>query len=252
MRRTAAILRGLGLVVWTYGLMAAMGLVLAPVAALGPRAWTRAFVRLYVRLVLVGARLICGLRTEIRGTPPRGPALIAAKHQSFLDILMLISALERPRFVMKRSLLWAPVLGFYARRIGCVAIDRSRGREAMAAMLAAQATETEADGQLVIYPQGTRVAPGARVSWKWGVAGLYEAAGGPCTPVATNAGAFWPRKGVARWPGTAVLEFLPEIEPGLDAPAFMARLEREVETASDALLAEALRARDQDAPTARG
>lgn len=242
MSGTAETVRGLILVVWTYGLMGVMGLALAPVAALGPRLWTRRIVRLYCRIVLVSARLICGLRSEIRGEVPRGAVIVAAKHQSFLDILMLVSVLERPRFVMKRSLLWAPVLGFYARRIGCIAIDREKGREAMREMLEAKAAERELDGQLVIYPQGTRVTPGVRAPWRPGVSVLYAAAGEPCVPAATNAGVFWPRKGVARRPGTAVLEFLPAIPPGLGGAALLARLRGEVEAASEALLEEARRA----------
>jgi 1-acyl-sn-glycerol-3-phosphate acyltransferase len=237
----AETVRGFVLVIWTYGLMGAMGLALAPVAALGPRLWTRRIVRLYCRIILASARLICGLRSEIRGEVPRGAVIVAAKHQSFLDIIMLVSVLERPRFVMKRSLLWAPVLGFYARRIGCIAIDRDKGREAMKAMLEAKRAERELDGQLVIYPQGTRVTPGVKAPWRPGVAVLYEAAEEPCVPAATNAGVFWPRKGVARRPGTAVLEFLPAIPAGLGGAALLARVRGEVEAASDALLEEARR-----------
>ncbi|MFO7856732.1 MAG: lysophospholipid acyltransferase family protein [Paracoccaceae bacterium] len=242
MSGTAETVRGLVLVLWTYGLMGAMGLALAPVAALGPRLWTRRIVRFYCRIILASARLICGLGSEIRGEVPRGAVIVAAKHQSFLDIIMLVSVLERPRFVMKRSLLWAPVLGFYARRIGCIAIDRSKGREAMREMLEAKAAERELDGQLVIYPQGTRVAPGVTAPWRPGVAVLYDAAEEPCVPVATNAGVFWPRKGVARRPGTAVVEFLPPIPAGLGGAALLARLRDEVEAASGALLEEARRA----------
>lgn len=226
--------RGLILVIWTYALMAAMGLACAPIALVAPRRTVIGIVRLYCRLVLGAARLLCGLRWETRGETPRSDVIVASKHQSFLDILILVRVLDQPRFVMKKSLVWAPVLGFYARRIGCVAVDRGARARAVRAMV----QETSADGhagQLVIYPQGTRVPPGAPAPYKVGVAALQEALALPCVPAATNAGLFWPRKGVWRKPGLAVVEFLDPVPPGLPRPELMAKLEREVEAASDRL-----------------
>lgn len=231
-------LRGLIHILWTYALMAVMGLACAPVVAVAPRSWTLTIVKLYVRLVLGGARLICGLRHEVRGEVPRGEVIVASKHQSFLDILIIVRALDRPRFVMKKSLVWAPVLGFYARRMGCVAVDRGARGRAVREMLARTSAHREA-GQLVIYPQGTRVPPGAMAPYKVGVAALQEALAVPCAPAATNAGLFWPRKGVWRKPGTAVVEFLEPVPPGLPRRALMDKLQREVEAASDALMREA-------------
>ena len=94
-------------------------------------------------------------------------------------------------------------------------------------------------GQLIIYPQGTRVAPGAMKSYKVGTGLLYQQLGQPCTPAATNVGLFWPRTGIYRKPGLAVVEFLPEIAPGLAVEPFMAELERVIEGASNRLMAEA-------------
>jgi 1-acyl-sn-glycerol-3-phosphate acyltransferase len=218
--------------------MAVMGLPCTPVVAVAPRRWTLAIIHLYIRLVLGGARLICGLRHEVRGEVPRGEVIVAAKHQSFLDILIIVHALDRPRFVMKKSLVWAPVLGFYARRIGCVAVDRGARGRAVREMVARTSADGE-PGQLVIYPQGTRVPPGAAAPWKVGVAALQEALALPCVPAATNAGLFWPRKGIWRRPGTAVVEFLAPVAPGLPRKALMDKLQREVEAASDALMEEA-------------
>ena len=239
----AAWVRGLVLVIFTYGLMAVMGLALAPAAALGPRGTARWAVRRYCGIVLAAARAICGLRTEVRGTVPTGEVVVAAKHQSFLDIIILARVLPAPRFVMKKSLVWAPVLGFYARRIGCVAIDRAARGRALRQMVRETAADREAASQLVIYPQGTRVPPGADMPYKAGAAALCEALGAPCVPAATNAGLFWPRKGIARFPGTAVVEFLAPIPPGLDSATLTGRLRREVEAASDRLMAEAGRGR---------
>lgn len=188
-----------------------------------------------------------GLRTEVRGTPPRGEAMIAAKHQSFLDIILIFGAVPAGKFIMKRELMWAPVLGLYALRIGCVPVDRGKRSAAIRQMVADVARGRQAPGQLIIYPQGTRIAPGVRAPYKIGTGVLYEELGQTCVPAATNVGLFWPRRGIYRKPGLAVVEFLPPIEAGLKKREFMARLEREVEGASNRLMREAgLDAEDRD------
>ncbi|WP_126974843.1 lysophospholipid acyltransferase family protein [Frigidibacter oleivorans] len=196
-------------------------------------------VQTWCRWVRWSAERMLGLRTVIRGTVPTGEVLIAAKHQSFLDIILIVSAVPRPKFIMKRELLWAPILGWYAIRIGCVPVHRGRRGQAIQQMLADVETGRALPGQLIIYPQGTRVAPGAAMPYKPGTGALYSQLGQTCVPAATNVGLFWPRRGVLRRPGLAVVEFLPPIPPGLPLPEFMARLESEVETASDDLMAEA-------------
>jgi 1-acyl-sn-glycerol-3-phosphate acyltransferase len=193
----------------------------------------------YCRWVLWTLAWMTGLKTEVRGTPPTDEVMIAAKHQSFLDIMMIYNAVPRGKFIMKRELMFAPLLGQYALRIGCVPVNRGKRGAAIAKMLADVKSGKQQGGQLIIYSQGTRVAPGVKRPYKIGTGALYEQLGQPCVPVATNVGVFWPRHGILRKPGLAVVEFLPEIAPGLPRDAFMARLETEVETASDALMAEA-------------
>ncbi|MCE2747623.1 MAG: 1-acyl-sn-glycerol-3-phosphate acyltransferase [Rhodobacter sp.] len=193
----------------------------------------------YCRWVRWTARWMVGLRSEVRGTPPQGEALIAAKHHSFFDIILLFSALPRAKFIMKKELKWAPILGWYALRIGCVPVDRGKRGQAITAMMQAVQDGRQDPGQLIIYPEGTRTAPGAPPAYKVGSAVLYAQLGQDCVPAATNVGVFWPRHGFYRKPGLAVVEFLPPIAPGLPNDGFMAELERRIETASDALMAEA-------------
>jgi len=180
-----------------------------------------------------------GLRSEVRGEVPTGEVLIAAKHQSFFDIILIVSAVPRPRFIMKKELLRVPILGWYAVKIGCVPVDRGKRGRAIAKMLADVRSGAAEPGQLIIYPQGTRVAPGAYLPYKAGTGILYEQTGLPCVPAGTNVGLFWPRKGILRKPGLAVVEFLPVIAPGKPMPEFMAELEASVETSSGRLMAEA-------------
>lgn len=225
-------------VVQMYLAMAVLAVVFAP-WALFSRKGARVACKAFCRWVILTLRLLCSLRCEVRGTPPVGEAVIAAKHQSFLDIILIFNAVPAGKFIMKRELIYAPFLGQYALRIGCVPVDRGKRGAAIAKMKADVAAGAAEPGQLIIYPQGTRVAPGATMPYKVGTGLLYEQLGQPCFPVATNVGLFWPKRGVLRRPGLAVVEFLPPIAPGLPVPAFMARLEAEVESGSNRLLAEA-------------
>jgi 1-acyl-sn-glycerol-3-phosphate acyltransferase len=221
-----------------YAAMLIVALIVLPWAVVDRRG-ALAAVRMWCTWTRFSARWMIGLRTEVRGPVPEGEVLIAAKHQSFLDIILLGSVLPQPCFVMKQELRRVPVLGWFALRIGCIPVDRSRGAKAIQDMVKHVAQHRDEAGQIVIYPQGTRVAPGAHMPYKIGTGVLYNALGQACVPVAVNVGLFWPRKGVMRKPGLAVIEFLPEIPPGLPMRAFMARVEAEIEAASTALMAEA-------------
>lgn len=231
-------LRSLVFVIQIYLAMAVLGIVFAP-WALVSRKGAFAACKTYCHWVLWTARWMVGLRSEVRGTPPQDEVMIAAKHQSFLDILMIFQSVPAGKFIMKRELLWTPVIGIYAWRIGCVAVNRGQRGTAIKKMVADVETGRQKPGQLIIYSQGTRVAPGVKAPYKVGTAALYEQTGHGCVPAATNVGLFWPRKGILRKPGLAVVEFLPKIEAGLGRAEFMAQLEGEVEAASDRLMAEA-------------
>ncbi|MDA8585125.1 1-acyl-sn-glycerol-3-phosphate acyltransferase [Rhodobacteraceae bacterium] len=208
--------------------------------ALFSRTWAFRACHAWCAFVIWAARWMIGLKTEVRGKPPKGEVVIAAKHQSFLDIIMIYHAVPRGKFIMKRELMWAPLLGPYALRIGCVPVNRGKRGVAIEKMKQDVLKGRAEPGQLIIYPQGTRVAPGAKKSYKVGAGVLYQQLGQTCVPVATNVGYFWPKRGILRKPGLAVVEFLDPIELGLPVPEFMKVLEDVVETKSDALLAEAM------------
>lgn len=208
--------------------------------ALVDRRGAFAGVHVYCAWVRWTARVLVGLRSEIRGTVPAGEVLIAAKHQSFFDIILIASAVPRPKFVMKKELVWAPLLGLYALRIGCIPVDRGKKGRAIAALKDAVAAGADrVPGQLIIYPQGTRVAPGAKLPYKVGTGIIYQQLGQPCIPAATNVGVFWPKRGILRRPGCAVVEFMEAVPPGLSLSEVMATLEARIEDRSDQLMAEA-------------
>jgi 1-acyl-sn-glycerol-3-phosphate acyltransferase len=218
--------------------MPLIGLAFAPWAMFSKVGAYRAC-KTYARWCMWSARWLIGLRCEVRGDVPTGEVLVAAKHQSFLDIMMIFNALPRAKFIMKREILWMPVIGQYTKRMQMIAVDRGKRGKAIAKMLADVDAGRIEPGQIVIYPQGTRVAPGGKVPYKVGTAVLYEQLAQPCIPVATNAGYFWPRRGLYRRPGVAVVEFLAPIAPGQSRDAFIGKLEAGIETRSDALLADA-------------
>ena len=218
-------------------MMPVIGLIYAPWAMFSMNG-AYAACKGYSRWCMWTASWLIGLKCEVRGEVPQGEVLIAAKHQSFLDIMMIFTALPRAKFIMKRQILMMPVIGQYAKRMNMVAVDRGKRGVAITKMLADVKSGRIAGGQLIIYSQGTRVAPGVKAPYKAGTAALYEQMEQVCIPVATNVGHFWPRRGLFRRPGVAVVEFMEPIAPGLPKEDFMALLEERVEARSDALLRE--------------
>ncbi|MDO5643183.1 MAG: lysophospholipid acyltransferase family protein [Paracoccus sp. (in: a-proteobacteria)] len=200
----------------------------------------------WISYMLLAARWHMGVAVELRGTPPADGqnALIAAKHQSFLDILAIACAARQRGFVMKREVMRVPIMGWYAREVGSIPIDRSKGRDAMGQIVAAihdRMGQPGGLGHLIVYPEGTRTRPGEYRPYKHGIATMHLETGLPVWPVAVNCGLFWPRRGLPVASGRAVIEFLPpmQAEPGETRDAFIERLRTVIESRSDALMAEA-------------
>ncbi len=224
-----------------FAVTAVLGVAALPILA-APRKWVMRFGRFWARCVLELLRLIVDLDGEIRGCEhlPAGPCLIAMKHQSAWDTLILPVILGDPAVVLKRELLFVPFYGWYASRAGSIAIDRKGGAGALRRMVA-DARRAAADNRpVVIFPEGTRTAPGARLAYQPGVAALYQALELPLVPAAVNSGLFWGRRAFLKRPGRITLEFLPPIMPGLPRRQLMAEIETRIETATAALAREAM------------
>ena len=231
------LLRSMMFIAVFYGLMAVMGIGGAPVV-LWRRDWTIGWMKVFVRANLGALRVLCGMRTEVRGPVPKGAVVVAAKHQSLLDVLILYGALPEPHFVMKRELVWAPIFGLYALRAGCIWITREKRGEGKT-MMRRLASQYKGSGQIVIYPQGTRVPPGEHRPYRRGAVMAYESFGLPMVLAAVNVGWFWPKRSLLRHPGTAVVEFLETLPAGLTRDEVSRRMEAGIEVGSDRLGEEA-------------
>jgi 1-acyl-sn-glycerol-3-phosphate acyltransferase len=197
-------------------------------------------VRSYARTSLWLLRIVCGTGVDWRGLEkiPRGAVVVASKHQSLWETFALLLVLDQPAYIVKRELMWLPLFGWLAWKAGVIPVDRGARSQALAAMTV-RAREKLADGTpIIIFPEGTRRAPGAEPKYKFGVAQLYAETGVPCLPIALNSGLYWPRRSFRRYPGTVRVEILDPIAPGLGKEEFLARIERTIEEATARLVAE--------------
>ncbi len=206
-----------------------------------PRRAAIAALKLWASTSLVLLRLVCGIGMEVRGLEhmPKGPLLVAGKHQSFWETFAILPLLDDPCMVLKRELTLIPLFGWFALKFRMIAVERGAGSQALRKLIRRGKEEAAAGRQIVIMPEGTRRAPGDPPDYKPGAAALYAALGVPCLPFGLNAGLYWPRRKFLRYPGTIILEFCPVIAPGLARAEFQKALEAAIEGASNRLLAEA-------------
>ena len=203
------------------GATAAMTLAGVPVTLLGPRVFRR-YTRAWTQLFGLLTRALIGIRLEVEGTIPDGPALFAAKHESEYETMALFALIGDPVVVLKRELTEIPVLGRLMRHHGAIPVDRTANASALRGMLRAADVAKASGRSVLIFPEGTRVAPGERVPAAAGFAGLYARLGLPVVPVATDAGRVWP-KGIVKRPGTIRLRFGDPIPAGLPRRTIEAR-----------------------------
>jgi 1-acyl-sn-glycerol-3-phosphate acyltransferase len=147
---------------------------------------------------------VCNLKYEVQGHEniPEGAGIIFSKHQSAWETLALQQIFPPQVWVLKRELFWVPLFGWALMMLGAVGINRKAGRKAVTQIVDQGIDRLKQGRWIVIFPEGTRVAPGARKRYGIGGAVLAEKSGYPVVPVAHNAGEFWPRRGLLKKPGT--------------------------------------------------
>jgi 1-acyl-sn-glycerol-3-phosphate acyltransferase len=226
-----------------------MGVLVLPLL-LGPPRPLLTYSRFWIRGALWLLRLTVGLTHEVRGREhiPAGPALFAVKHQSAWDTLAINLIIQDAAIVLKRELTWIPVFGWCLLRARQIPIDRSGGMSALRRMIAAAQERLSEGRSIVIYPEGTRVAPGIKKPYHAGIASLQSALDVPVVPVALNSGLFWPRRSLALRPGRITIEILPALPGDLPRREFVQALESAIESATNRLIVEAKATPDGKTP----
>ena len=168
-------------------------------------------------------RNLLGIRLRVEGEVPRGPLLIAVKHQSMLETLEMVRITNLPIIVMKKELGDSPFFGFLTRRYGVIEVERSAGAKALRSLVE-EGREAVASGRaVIIYPEGTRVRVGETPELKSGFAALYRALGLPVAPVALDSGRLWGR-GLVHRSGTVTFRVGETIPAGLPRKDIEARV----------------------------
>lgn len=202
-----------------------------PMLAFPPPLLTR-FIVFWASSMIAGLRVICGIRLEVTGMEnlPPGGAIIAAKHQSAFDTLVWLKLLPNSVYVAKKELLEIPGWGWLARHCGQLSVDRTAGAAAMRTLVRETKARLAEGRPVVIFPEGTRTAPGERVPYQPGVAAMAAASGATVVPVATDSGRVWGRRAFRKTPGVIHVSILPPLPRGLPRAALMAQLEAAIET----------------------
>lgn len=233
-------LRSLALNIALYGWTALLCVALLWTLIL-PRTGMNAVVRLWLSHLAWIEKYIGGIDYKIEGREnvPEGACIVACKHQSAWETFKLHLLFGDPAIVLKEELLDIPLWGWYVRRAGMIPIDRGGRAKALTRMMGTAHKAADDGRKIVIFPQGTRLAPGIWKPYKSGVAALYQELGLPVLPMALNSGVFWPRHSFIKRPGTITIAFLPPIPEGLSREAMMERLKEELETATNRLVTDA-------------
>jgi 1-acyl-sn-glycerol-3-phosphate acyltransferase len=239
-------LRSLLFNVLFYAVLVFWAIVALPTFLMPPRAMLT-IAGWWANSTLFLMRVICNIKVEFRGVEkiPKGPLVIASKHQSFWETFTLLRFFDRPIFILKRQLIYIPVFGQFLTKTGMIAIDRSAGVKALLDMTRRARDAVRSGCQLVIFPEGTRRAPGAPPDYKSGFAQIYSACGVQCLPVALNSGLFWPRRTFMRYPGTLVVEFLDPLPPGLPKGEYITRVRNAIEEATARIVEAGRREQEQ-------
>lgn len=232
-------LRGIVFTGVYYALSAVYVLAALFTVILPGRAATSFVIRSYTRAMRICLRLVAGIKVEVRGREnlPGGAFILAAKHQSWGDGFLIYPEVRNLTFVTGDHLERFPFMGRILQKLGAIVIDTCGGGERKAASLTDGLQRVKRDGQrILIFPEGHLAPPGHYFRYKAGVWHMQEAMQVPVVPVATNLGCFWQQQETRKTPGTAVIEFLPAIEPGLPKGAFLDELTSQTEAATKTLM----------------
>jgi 1-acyl-sn-glycerol-3-phosphate acyltransferase len=221
--------------IWTFSLsMFAIPLVLTPpkiAAKIGP---------IWAAGTLLGLRIICGTKYEVRGKEnlPPEPFVIASKHESAFETALFLLLHNQPAYILKQELLKIPFYGKHLQAMAMIPIDRSGGSKTIKQMQKDVNDRLSKKHCVIIFPEGTRTKPKAKPNYQSGIAFIYKELDKniPVVPVALNSGSFWGRNSFLKKPGTIIIEYLPPIKPGLERKEFMEKLQSAIEGKYDEIV----------------
>lgn len=177
-------------------------------------------------------RLICGTKYRVVGRDnlPKGPYIVASKHQSTFETVVFWRVFYIPTYVLKRELTKIPFFGLFLLRMRMISIDRSSGLQALKKIISEADYHIKHNRHIIIYPEGTRTEVGkVTAEYHPGVVALYKNCNVPIVPIALNSGKFWPNDTWMKYPGTITIKILPPINPGMDKGEFMKLLHEQIE-----------------------
>jgi 1-acyl-sn-glycerol-3-phosphate acyltransferase len=231
-------LRSAAFNVYFFGLTFLLGLLWGiPLRVLAPRR-VIGLARFWARLTLWGLRVICGIRFRVSGRenlPATGPALIASQHQSAFDTLVWLLLVPWPAYVVKQELARVPLFGPLLRPGGQILVDRKAGAAALRGLVAEAREAAAAGRQVVIFPEGTRTAPGEHVPLQPGIAALTNETGMALIPVATDSGRLWGRRAFRKRAGTIHLAIGAPIPPGMPRRQLLAAVQAAWSSAAESV-----------------
>ena len=222
-----ALLRSILFALFFYPWTALCVLAAFPASLLGTKA-VRACAHGWARGHRWGARFLLGIRSRLEGEAPEGAYLVAVKHQSMYETLEMFLMLREPAVVLKQELTRIPLWGWVVRRYGVIPIDRAGGASALRQMMRSAQAAIAENRPILIFPEGTRVAPGQRPPLQSGFAGLYRALKLPVVPVALDSGRLWPRNSFLKRPGIVTVRIGAPIAPGLPRLEIEERVHRAI------------------------
>lgn len=183
-------------------------------------------------------KLICRIKIEVHGKSnfPKGPCIIACKHQSALETGFFQQYLKFPVYVIKRELLNVPFYGWFLKQMGMIPIDRNGGISALKNLLRDCEVNLRQNRSIIIFPEGTRIKVFESAEYHSGIVAIRKKfIDTPIIPIALNSGLFWPKDSWLKYPGTVIFKVLPALDRDLDNKQALAQLKKIIDSNSDEL-----------------
>ena len=194
--------------------------------------------KIWIKGIFICLKYICGVTHEIRGLTNLSdePIIIVSKHQSAFETFALYYYLKKSFFIHKKQLFYIPIFGQYLMKHNMVSIDRAGQASTMRKMITDVKKKLDSGSTIIIFPEGTRKKPGAKADYKTGFIGIYNTSKRRLQPVALNSGLFWQKGLRVIKRGHIIIEFLPQIDIGLDKKEVLNKVENSIESATNKLL----------------